>query len=107
MITKAQSQKLNILLTAYLKKLGAIYNDRFNDYDLETKAGLCHIRLDSIERTPVVSIYCRFDDEKLAANKVPNYTRLNTWSGKYNFLTSGNVDDLFNEFKKEFDLLVV
>jgi len=67
MITKLQVRKFNKQLTAYLLSLGATYNEIFFDYDLETIAGACHIRLDSIEKTPVVSIYCRFDNEKLAA----------------------------------------
>jgi hypothetical protein len=67
---------------------------------LETKAGTLHITLSKPSLTPVFSIYCRFDNPKLAFSVVTNTYRLNHYSGKWNFHEM-SAEECISKFKSE------
>lgn len=75
----------------YILSIGAI-NRRTgslcSQYQLLTTAGVLFITLDEPDKSKIFSICCRFEDEKKAAEMLPNTDRLNKYSGKWNFHTT-------------------
>lgn len=108
MTTIAQQKRFNKSIETYLYNIGAklFKKDVFECFEIETKAGILTIRLDDIEpRKKINAIYCQFAEPTKAAEVVSNISRLNTYSGKYNFLSS-DTDILKFQFCKEIDLIL-
>lgn len=86
MASKVQMQKFNNKVGKIVLALGGI-PDTFYKWVIETKAGKLYISVHEAEASKLFSIFCRFDDAKLANEILPENCKgnLNNYSGKWNF----------------------
>lgn len=101
-----RQQAFNDKAKAIVEKLGGIAEEK-NPYKLKlnTRAGILNVSLHEPEKSALFSIFCCFDDEKKAAEILPNDTTLNRHSGKWNFHLSDD-KELLQIFKAELKYLV-
>lgn len=86
MASKVQMQKFNKRVEKLILSLGGV-PDTFYKWVIETKAGKLFVTVHEPEASKVFSIFCRFDDPKLANEMLPENCKgnLNIYSGKWNF----------------------
>jgi len=102
-IKKAALLLMNKKIEAILIRKGATVvhewetSKRFN---LDTIAGKLEVTIDKDYKTSVASLFCKFEDEKLAATFLANNERFNKHTGKFNFHYT-DTDVLFFKFTKD------
>jgi hypothetical protein len=93
----------------YILSIGAL-NTRIGalctHYKIDTIAGELFVTLDEPDSSKIFSIYCRFEDEKKAAEMLGNTERLNKYSGKWNFHTTCPLHCL-HQFKTELEPILI
>jgi hypothetical protein len=99
MASKAQMQKFNKTVEKIVLALGGV-PDTFYKWVIETKAGKLYVSVHEAEASKLFSIFCRFDDPKLANETLSphNKSNLNPHSGKWNYHMS-NMEDCLNSFQ--------
>jgi hypothetical protein len=99
MASKAQMQKFNNKVEKIVLLLGGVPTNLYR-WVIETKAGKLFVTVHEAEASKLFSIFCCFDDEKLANETLPLDCRrnLNECSGKWNFY-SQNENDCLNSFQ--------
>lgn len=111
MATKSAHIAFNRSVAKYLESIGAEIKENavFNgQWVLKTVAGELNISIHEPERSEVFSIFCRFEDVEKAKNIVlPGgyHSRLNDYSGKWNF-HAYDANELLQEFKTELSSLL-
>lgn len=106
-IKKSLIYTLNKKVQSFVLSNGGqlIGNDgRKIELSIDTDAGVMNIVIFS-EASPVASIFCRFLAPLLAFNKLEDNSRLNQYSGKFNFHYS-DTDTCFYLFTKEMDFIL-
>lgn len=108
MATKIQMVKFNKKVEKIVLALGGIINatDPYK-WAIDTKAGKLYITVHEPESSKVFSIFCIFDDPKLANEMLSssNKTNLNIHSGKWNYHCSNESDclEMFQNSVKEIE----
>lgn len=106
-IKKSLIDTLNKKVQSFVLSNGGqvIGNDgRKIELSIDTDAGLMNIVMFS-EASSVASIFCRFLAPSLSLNKLESNSRLNQYSGKFNFHYS-DTDTCFYLFTKEMDFIL-
>lgn len=109
MASKAQMEKFNNKVEKTVLALGATPAKPLGSgkaWELQTKAGLLHISVHEPSKSDIFSIFCRFEDPKLANEiLIPwNKSNLNKHSGKWNYHCYTAVECL-NEFEESVKLI--
>jgi hypothetical protein len=99
MASKVQMQKFNNKVEKIVLLLGGI-PDTFYKWVIETKAGKLYVSVHEAEASKLFSIFCCFDDPKLANEMLSSFNKsnLNPYSGKWNY-HSTNENDCLNSFQ--------
>ena len=112
-ITKKQSAEAKKELPKLFEQYGIVphrfENSKFSHYPyvMKTKAGYLFLQPELEAGHACFSIFCIFDDVQEANKIIPaSNTRLNRWSGKFNF-HEGSVPYLLNQFKLEMNPIAV
>ena len=86
MASKVQMQKFNNKVEKIVLALGGI-PDTFYKWVIETKAGKLYVSVHEAEASGLFSIFCRFDEPRLANEvlSLSNKSNLNPHSGKWNY----------------------
>jgi hypothetical protein len=95
MASKVQMQKFNKKVEKIVLALGGV-PDSFYKWVIETKAGKLFISVHEAEASKLFSIFCCFDDPRLANEMLStsNKSNLNQHSGKWNYHFSSEEDCL-------------
>jgi len=86
MASKAQMQKFNNKVEKIVLALGGIPTN-FYKWVIETKAGKLYVSVHEAEASKLFTIFCCFDEPKLANETLPSNCKgnLNEFSGKWNY----------------------
>ena len=105
MASKVQMQKFNNKVEKIVLALGGI-PDTFYNWVIETKAGKLYVSVHEAEASKLFSIFCRFDDPKLANEVLSSFNKsnLNPYSGKWNY-HSQSESDCLNSFQESLKLI--
>jgi hypothetical protein len=88
MASKIQMAKFNKKVEAIVLSMGGILSPPLpSHWSVQTKAGKLFVKFHEAEASKLFSIFCCFEDEKLANEMLTesNKSNLNKSSGKYNF----------------------
>ena len=88
MASKIQMAKFNKKVEAIVLSMGGTLNSSLPyHWSVQTKAGKLFVTIHEAEASKLFSIFCCFEDEKLANEmlSVSNKSNLNSHSGKFNF----------------------
>lgn len=98
MASKVQMEKFNKKVEKLVLELGGVEQNRHSGklWELQTKAGLLSVSVHEPEASKVFSIFCRFENPKLANEILTDYNKsnLNPHSGKWNYHTLKEEDCL-------------
>jgi hypothetical protein len=99
MASKVQMQKFNKKVERIVLALGGIPSTTYN-WVIETKAGKLYVSVHKAESSELFSIFCCFEDPKLANEILSSFNKsnLNPHSGKWNY-HSQNENDCLNSFQ--------
>jgi hypothetical protein len=108
MASKAQMEKFNKKVEKIVLGMGGtLCSSLPYRWSLNTKAGKLYVAVHEAEASQLFSIFCCFDDEKLANEmlSVDNKRNLNVHSGKWNFHISNEKEclDTFTSSLKEIE----
>jgi hypothetical protein len=100
MASKIQMEKFNRKVEKIVLGMGGTLNSPLPyRWTVQTKAGKLFVTVHEAEASKLFSIFCCFDDEKLANEMLTDYNKsnLNKHSGKWNFHVS-NEQECLNSF---------
>jgi len=100
MASKIQMEKFNKKVEKIVLGMGGTLNSPLPyRWTVQTKAGKLFVTVHEAEASKLFSIFCCFDDEKLANEMLTDYNKsnLNKHSGKWNFHVS-NEQECLNSF---------